>query len=335
MTDFRPIIRSAYQEILEREADASGLEHYNERMNAGLAEADLREILLRSEEYDRTHQGFRPQVIGRGFNFDYFGYTSFGLLGRTLEERVRWVNRGIAEGVVVFRVFSDTSFWPPDPLLDQVLKHRAVDASGRHPSEEHIRVVEETLREAFVPPRAVMEYVILVTQFEERGPLFRRFPETESYVFEVMARLAGLPNVIFELGNEVDIQGKGWDPNRVNRVLSEVRRRWPQVIISCSSGVEPQPAYGAYIYPQASWANIHYPRRDFPALSFGWPFFGGPVVNDEPQRYPGPSIDDYSTHLRLVQEQNGFMTTHTEAGFICDPEDGSDIPLLRELQRLL
>ncbi|MCI0410919.1 MAG: DUF4214 domain-containing protein, partial [Acidobacteria bacterium] len=118
MADFGPIIRIAYEEILEREPDPGGLDFYNRRMNAGLGEADLREILLRSEEYAVKHQGFRPQVIGRGFNFDYFGYTSFGLLGRPLQERIAWVNRGVAEGVVVFRVFSDTSFWPPDPLLD-------------------------------------------------------------------------------------------------------------------------------------------------------------------------------------------------------------------------
>jgi hypothetical protein len=332
MPDFSPIIRIAYLEILQREADPGGLAFYNGRMNEGLSEADLREILLRSEEYARKNQGFKPEVIGKGFNFDYFGYTSFGLFGRSLRERIEWVERGVSEGVVVFRVFSDTSFWPPDPLLDRVPKHRAVDATGMHPSEEHIRIVQETVREAFVPNRAVMEYVILVTQFEVNGPLFRKFRSTENYVYEVMNRLHDLPNLIFELGNEVDIYGKGWDPNRVNGVLRKVKERWPTNIISCSSGEEPDPAFGDYIYPEASWANIHYPRRDFPELTFGWPVFNGPIVNDEPEFYPRTSIDAYVRHYDLVLQQNGFMTVHSETGFVTDPNDDSDIPLLRALQ---
>lgn len=332
MPDFSPIIRIAYLEILQREADPGGLDFYNGRMNEGLSEADLREILLRSEEYARKNQGFRPEVIGKGFNFDYFGYTSFGLFGRSLQERIAWVERGVSEGVVVFRVFSDTSFWPPDPLLDRVPKHRAVDATGMHPSEEHVRIVQETVREAFVPNRAVMEYVVLVTQFEENGPLFRKFRATENYVYEVMDRLHDLPNLIFELGNEVDIHGKGWDPDRVNRVLRTVKDRWPTSIISCSSGEEPDPAFGDYIYSEASWANIHYPRRDFPELTFGWPVFDGPVANDEPEFYPRTSIDAYVRHYDLVLRQNGFMTVHSETGFVTDSNDDSDIPLLRALQ---
>lgn len=51
MPDFTRIIRDAYAEILDRLPDPSGLAHYNERMNAGLSEADLREALLRSQEY--------------------------------------------------------------------------------------------------------------------------------------------------------------------------------------------------------------------------------------------------------------------------------------------
>jgi hypothetical protein len=332
MPDFTPIIRIAYQEILEREPDPGGLAFYNSRMNEGLSEADLRETLLRSVEYANKNQGFRPQVIGKGFNFDYFGYTSFGLFGRSLDERNAWVRRGVSEGVVVFRVFSDTSFWPPDPLLDQVPKHRAVDATGVHPSEEHIRVVRQTVREAFIPHRAVLEYVILVTQFEDNGPLYRKFRATENYVYQVMGRLNDLPNIIFELGNEVDIHGKGWEPDRVNRVLTTVRNRWPKVIISCSSGVQPEPVYRNYIYPRASWANIHYPRRDFPELSFGWPNFNGPVVDDEPEFYPRTTIDAYVRHFELIQRVNGFMTVHSETGFITDPNDDRDIPLLRALQ---
>ena len=331
MPDFSPIIQIAYQEILERSADPAGLSFYNAQMNAGMSEADLRETLLRSEEYARNNLGFQPRVIGRSFNFDYVGYTSFGLFGRSLEERIAWVERGISEGVVVFRVFSDTSFWPSDPLLDRVPKHRAVDSTGRHPSREHVRTVRQTVRQAFVPYRAVLEYVILVTQFEQFGPLFQRFEATENYVFDVMERLNDLPNTIFELGNEVDIQGKGWEPDRVNRVLAEVRQRWPQVIISCSSAREPEAAYGQYIYPEASWGNIHYPRRDFPELSFGWPRFDGPLVDDEPEFLPRTNIDEYVAHQALVLEQRGFMTAHTDEGFVTDPTLQGDLPLLRAL----
>jgi hypothetical protein len=48
MPDFTPIVSDAYQEILERSPDPGGLAHFNERMNLGLSEAELREILLRS-----------------------------------------------------------------------------------------------------------------------------------------------------------------------------------------------------------------------------------------------------------------------------------------------
>src|SRR3990172_4343954 len=187
MPDFSPIIAEAYREILGREPDPSGLDFYNGRMNAGLSEAALREILLRSDEDLRKNDGFRPLVVDGAFNFEWRGYTSFGLFGRPLEGRVSWVERGVAEGRTVFRAFSDTSFWPSDPLLDLVPKHRAVDASGLHPSPAHLDLVRETVREAFSPRRAILEYVILVTQFEENGgPLFRRFPETENYVLEVI-----------------------------------------------------------------------------------------------------------------------------------------------------
>jgi hypothetical protein len=51
MPDFTRIILDAYTEILERLPDPGGLAHFNERMNLGMSEADLREVLLRSEEY--------------------------------------------------------------------------------------------------------------------------------------------------------------------------------------------------------------------------------------------------------------------------------------------
>ena len=223
-----------------------------------------------------------------------------------------WVERRLNEGIKVFRVFSDTPFWPPDPLLDRVPKHRAVDTSGLHPSAQHIRTVRETIERVFAPSGAILEYVILVTQFESRGPLYRRFPETEQYVLEVVDAFQDLSNLLLELGNEVEAHGKGWGAPRVNRMLRRVKNRWPYVMMSCSSGRAPDDAgYSNYIYPTASWANIHYPRRDFPELSFGWPTFSGPIVpvaDDEPEFYPRTTIAAYVRHFELIQEQNGFMT---------------------------
>ena len=51
MPDFSRVINLAYQRILGRPADPSGLDNYNRLMNAGLSEADMREALLRSGEY--------------------------------------------------------------------------------------------------------------------------------------------------------------------------------------------------------------------------------------------------------------------------------------------
>jgi hypothetical protein len=51
MPDFRPIITLAYQRILRRLPDPGGLEDFNRQMNAGLTEATMREILIRSPEY--------------------------------------------------------------------------------------------------------------------------------------------------------------------------------------------------------------------------------------------------------------------------------------------
>jgi hypothetical protein len=45
-------IIKAYQEILGRPADPGGLESYNQNMKWGLREADMRESLIRSSEYD-------------------------------------------------------------------------------------------------------------------------------------------------------------------------------------------------------------------------------------------------------------------------------------------
>ena len=51
MPNFTRIVSDAYEEILERAPDPGGLAHFNDRMNQGLSEADLREALLRSDEY--------------------------------------------------------------------------------------------------------------------------------------------------------------------------------------------------------------------------------------------------------------------------------------------
>jgi len=51
MPNFTRIVSDAYAEILERAPDPGGLAHFNDRMNQGLSEAELREILIRSDEY--------------------------------------------------------------------------------------------------------------------------------------------------------------------------------------------------------------------------------------------------------------------------------------------
>ncbi|GAG02219.1 unnamed protein product, partial [marine sediment metagenome] len=50
---YQHIISQAYIDILQREADAGGLNGYNELMLLqGMSEADLRNTLLRSQEFD-------------------------------------------------------------------------------------------------------------------------------------------------------------------------------------------------------------------------------------------------------------------------------------------
>ena len=55
MPDFSPVITQAYMRILGRPPDAGGLESYNQAMNSGLTEAEMRESLLRSNEYAVKH----------------------------------------------------------------------------------------------------------------------------------------------------------------------------------------------------------------------------------------------------------------------------------------
>jgi hypothetical protein len=49
--DFTRVINQAYVRILGRPVDPGGLESYNQAMNQGLTEAQMRESLLRSLEY--------------------------------------------------------------------------------------------------------------------------------------------------------------------------------------------------------------------------------------------------------------------------------------------
>lgn len=51
MPDFSRIINTAYMRILARPADPGGIENYNRLMNSGFSEAQMRESLLRSQEY--------------------------------------------------------------------------------------------------------------------------------------------------------------------------------------------------------------------------------------------------------------------------------------------
>ena len=48
MPDFSPIITEAYQEILKRNSDPTGLANYNRLMNQLMSESKIRESLLRS-----------------------------------------------------------------------------------------------------------------------------------------------------------------------------------------------------------------------------------------------------------------------------------------------
>ena len=63
MPDFARVIRDAYLEILEREADPGGLASYNGRMNGGMSEAAMREALLRSPEF--ASQNLDPGLPAR------------------------------------------------------------------------------------------------------------------------------------------------------------------------------------------------------------------------------------------------------------------------------
>lgn len=51
MPDFSRVINLAYQRILGRPADSVGLADYNQAMNQGLTESQMRESLIRSQEY--------------------------------------------------------------------------------------------------------------------------------------------------------------------------------------------------------------------------------------------------------------------------------------------
>ena len=53
--DFGRVISLAYRGLLGRGGDENGVNHYNKKMNAGMTEAEMREELLRSEEYARDN----------------------------------------------------------------------------------------------------------------------------------------------------------------------------------------------------------------------------------------------------------------------------------------
>lgn len=61
MPDFSRVINMAYQRILGRRADSVGLADYNEAMNQGLTESQMREALIRSQEYADKN----PESSGR------------------------------------------------------------------------------------------------------------------------------------------------------------------------------------------------------------------------------------------------------------------------------
>jgi len=51
MRRYERVIRPAYEQILDRDPDEGGLDGYNEAMAGGMSEAEMRESLIRSEEY--------------------------------------------------------------------------------------------------------------------------------------------------------------------------------------------------------------------------------------------------------------------------------------------
>lgn len=52
---YAPVIALAYRDILDREPDEGGLEAYNDAMSRGLTEAEVREALIRSAEYEERN----------------------------------------------------------------------------------------------------------------------------------------------------------------------------------------------------------------------------------------------------------------------------------------
>ena len=60
MPDFSRVIHLAYMRILGRPPDPGGLENYDRLMNSGMTEAQMRESLLRSQEYADKHPDRRP-----------------------------------------------------------------------------------------------------------------------------------------------------------------------------------------------------------------------------------------------------------------------------------
>lgn len=65
MPDFTRIINMAYMRILDRAADPGGLENYNRLLNEGMSESQMRETLIRSDEYASKNPDTAPPLSAR------------------------------------------------------------------------------------------------------------------------------------------------------------------------------------------------------------------------------------------------------------------------------
>jgi hypothetical protein len=54
-------------------------------------------------------------------------------------------------------------------------------------------------------------------------------------------------------------------------------------------------------------------------------------MGDEAAVHPPDHPQACARHQELVRAQGGFMTLHSETGFITDPDDDSDLELLRTI----
>jgi hypothetical protein len=88
MPSFSKVIHEAYEEILARDPDPTGLADFNRAMNQGLSEATLRETLLRSREFGLRFPD--PQIASRvGLNVHVPEDAILDDVARTLG--MRWI----------------------------------------------------------------------------------------------------------------------------------------------------------------------------------------------------------------------------------------------------